>query len=132
MRGPSITPTHPPPLPLCAVRSLLSMVITLTTASLRGIHPMFGQIRHWHMLAGRGLVGAAAMTVFYESLQRASLPLPAPLAYPRPQPPLCMQALLSPSSPPVPYQRFVCACYWLSERSMRTFHLGEQSNAVRQ
>lgn len=57
------------------IRSLLSMLLTLVTAAVRRtpMRSVYGQLRHWPLLGARGLVGAAAMTLFYESLIRLPL-----------------------------------------------------------
>ena len=52
------------------VRSILSMAASSIVAQAGGIAPLFGQRAHWPLLAGRGLAGASAMALFYESILR--------------------------------------------------------------
>jgi drug/metabolite transporter (DMT)-like permease len=55
------------------IRSLVAAGISVGVARNQGISPLFGQRSHFPILAGRGVIGAAAMTCFYESILRLPL-----------------------------------------------------------
>ncbi|GAB4823829.1 hypothetical protein N2152v2_010875 [Parachlorella kessleri] len=68
-----VSPHGIPVFEIVFVRSFLSWAFTLVTAFSRGIRPIYGQKRHWHLLAARGVIGAAAMTFFFFSLEKLPL-----------------------------------------------------------
>lgn len=64
----SAVPSHQ----VIVVRSVLAMLASLGVSRAKGM-PLLGRWRHVHLLATRGLFGAASMTCFYATLQRIPL-----------------------------------------------------------
>lgn len=57
---------------MIVVRSVLAMLASLGVSRAKGM-PLLGRWRHVHLLAARGLFGAASMTSFYATLERLAL-----------------------------------------------------------
>ncbi|KAK9824648.1 hypothetical protein WJX72_012035 [[Myrmecia] bisecta] len=68
-----LTGNRVPVFEIVAVRSGLSWLISMVLASLNDVKPVYGQRRHYPILAARGLIGATAMTLSYEALKRLPL-----------------------------------------------------------
>ena len=55
------------------IRSLASLLLTLAVAQAQGVSSWFGSRSLWHLLAARGFIGAASMTLYYEGIARMPL-----------------------------------------------------------
>lgn len=55
------------------IRSLFSLLLSLAVVRTKRLDLCFGTRRLWPLMAARGFVGAASMTLYYEAIDRMPL-----------------------------------------------------------